>query len=248
MAVAAEPPLYRKAIMKRIFYFTLIELLVVIAIIAILAAMLLPALSKAREKARQISCVSNCKQFGLGFQLYFGDYEDYLPPYFTKTATTDWGSPNALNQVHKTYVPHELFSCPSMPKLTSTSISNSHYGVNEHLFYGSAGDSSKKFHESCKFTSIKNPSEKFVVGDTSAVKKAADKTWYTDKGHWRFACSWTNEAYGIPVPRHNSTMCNIAFLDGHAASVRVTNLKDPIAGYPFQRGGADSAKHLFWSH
>ena len=59
--------------------FTLIELLVVIAIIAILAAILFPVFARAREKARQTSCLSNVKQLGLGILMYAQDYDERLP-------------------------------------------------------------------------------------------------------------------------------------------------------------------------
>ena len=65
--------------MRRLF--TLLELLVVIAIIAILAALLLPVLSKSREKAQQTACINNLTQLGLSFMIYTQDANDFYPNY-----------------------------------------------------------------------------------------------------------------------------------------------------------------------
>jgi len=201
--------------------FTLIELLVVIAIIAILAAILFPVFAKAREKARQSSCLSNVKQIGLSNLMYVQDYDE-------RFSVGGYSSLQSWITLVDPYVKNpQIWNCPSQVAVVPPPISYNDcrsYSQNELLF-------------NVKLGTVLSPAETVMLGDTTP------NLW---SGGWLFfrpsRGARTDDPDGSDQPngytsgssapttmnfceRHNN-QGNVCYVDGHAKTTTYTQLYD----------------------
>jgi len=193
--------------------FTLIELLVVIAIIAILAAILFPVFARAREKARQTSCLSNVKQIGTALMMYVQDYDEMMPQYLVLTGRSqqpdlpDIGSSYDYTVWHDRLYPYvmnwQVYICPSGGGYRGTGRAYMGcYAGNYNYVFSHWEDWVKALSD------FERPAETYTILEgVSYITRYDPGIPSSSGGYW-----------GALDSRHNDQN-NILFLDGHAKSV-----------------------------
>ena len=226
--------------------FTLIELLVVIAIIAILAAILFPVFAQAREKARQISCISNLKQIGIGFMMYNQDNDE-------STLNIDKGQLPSPKFAGTTYTPNwyilldpyvkdvNLFYCPDRTGTATWGCDNYFfpatvngtkqtsrmwgYGYNDGLVsdggYGLIGSQTtdpngNTLRPGVSIARITSPAQMVAFGDTYDNLSLALDNIQGG--------GQSDSPYSTSSIRHTQLL-NMCFVDGHAHSMRMMVVK-----------------------
>ena len=193
--------------------FTLIELLVVIAIIAILAAILFPVFARAREKARQTSCLNNVKQMVLGTCMYVQDYDETFPfadMYWPAAALRPWqGSSGTYvywcDLIYPYVMNKQVFYCPSNME--------DWIGYSWNVALGYVGNHPTRTgptYDGVKLATVRYPAETVLIADHHET--------YVGERLW--ASLARNPLYYQTI--HNGGW-NIGFVDGHAKWDRPEN-------------------------
>jgi prepilin-type N-terminal cleavage/methylation domain-containing protein/prepilin-type processing-associated H-X9-DG protein len=212
--------------------FTLIELLVVIAIIAILAAILFPVFAKAREKARQATCLSNQKQIGLAFMQYVQDYDETYPVSSTLGyAGGFWNNPMLTPYVKS----QQVFRCPSQASVdrgwggiwTETA-----YNYNDAIGHcQDAGSWAWGQISPVTLAEIKAPASCWMLAEEAQYYGGACRGRYPGPGApyasypptWDYDPAGWVATYGDIYQKHSEGI-NVAYADGHSKWSRFEQL------------------------